>query len=175
MPSLDLEAKLRKVKLVVSDVDGTLARRIYLDNKGKEIKVFCEKDAPRILAVIKCGIPFVMISGRDSPAARVRAKELKAAFYYRKEMVDLRGDALSFLEKRYGVLRSEMLYIGDDWPDIWWMKQVLISAAPADAEEICRVTATFIAKTNGGEGAVSEILTLLLKAIGEYDLIVQNF
>lgn len=168
----ELRRKLAGVKLVISDVDGTMARRIYLDHEGKEIKVFCEKDAPRIAAIIKRGIPFVMISGRNSMAARARAKELKADFYYRDEMFVDAQDPLGFIEKRYGVNMKEVLYIGDDWGDLWWMPQVLLTAAPADAVDEVRCTADIVTVANGGEGAVSEVIIHLLKAKGWYDGVV---
>lgn len=169
----EIERRLRLVHLVVSDVDGTLARRIHLDHEGKEIKVFCEKDAPRIAAIIRSGIHFAMISGRNSTAARVRAKELGANFFHRAEMLEGEiGDPLSFLEHRYNVSRNEILYIGDDWGDLWWMSQVLIAAAPADAEEVCLRQAQIVTKCNGGEGVVSEVLIMLLRAQGLYDEVV---
>lgn len=167
-------AKLGNVRLVVSDTDGVLCRGIYLDHEGREIKAFCPKDAPRISACVKNGIPFVMISGRNSTAARVRAQELGAFFYHRKELLNPDGDALSFLEKQYGVSRNEMLYIGDDWVDLWWMREVGVSAAPADVEVNCRALADIVADSAGGEGAVSEILTPLLKAKGLYDDIIAS-
>lgn len=165
----ELRRKLAAVKLVVSDVDGTMARRIHLNHAGQEIKVFCEKDAPRIAAIIKRGIPFVMISGRNSTAARARAKELKADFYYRDEMFGDAENPLEFIEKRYGVNMKEVLYIGDDWGDLWWMPYVLVTAAPADAVDEVRCTASIVTTANGGEGAVSEVIVELLKAKGWYD------
>src|SRR3989344_4674652 len=101
-------ARLQMVSLVISDVDGTLSSKIYLDSEGKEIKAFCEKDAPRIAAVRDAGIPFVMISGRNSDATRARAKELKVDFFHRAELINSEGDPLSFLEKRFGIPRSRM-------------------------------------------------------------------
>lgn len=175
----NLARKLVAVKLVISDVDGTMARRIHLDYKGREIKVFCEKDAPRITAIIERGIPFVMISGRNSTAARARAKELKAGFYHRDEMFNspfggplTAADPLKFVEKTYGVSRKEIMYIGDDWGDLWWMPHVLVTVAPADAVDEVRLTADIVTDANGGEGAVSDAIVYLLKAKGWYEEIV---
>lgn len=169
-----IQERLRRVKLVISDVDGTLARRIYLDSLGRDIKVFCEKDGLRIISVVRLGIPFVMISGRDNLAVRTRAKELKVEFFP-KNKFSASKDPLEFFEKKYGVDRSEILYIGDDWSDLWWMSQVGISGAPADAEEHCRLIADIVAKASGGEGAVSEMLIRLLKAKRIYQSVVQSY
>ena len=171
----ELSRKLAAVKLVISDVDGTMARRIYLNHEGQEVKVFCEKDAPRIAAIVKRGIPFVMISGRNSKAARVRAQELKADFYHRDEMFD--GSAenpLEFVEKRYDVNRKEIMYIGDDWGDLWWMPYVLVTAAPADAVDEVRCRADIVVNACGGEGAVSDVLSALLRAKGWYEQVVAD-
>lgn len=166
--------KLAKVRLVISDVDGTMARRIYLDHEGQEIKVFCEKDAPRIAALVKRGIPFVMISGRNSTAARARAQELRADFYHRAELIDGSVDPLKFIEDRHGVSRKEILYVGDDWGDLWWMSQVLVTAAPADAVDEVRLTADMVTEARGGEGAVSEVIIELLQAKGWYNEVVAD-
>lgn len=170
----ELRKRMAEIELVVSDVEGTMTKRIYLDYKGKEIKVFCEKDAPRIAAVIKCCIPFVMISGRNSAATRVRAKELKVDFYHRLEMSMSSEDPMKFLEDKYGIHRKKTLYIGDDWGDLWWMSQALVTAAPADAVDEIRSIADIVADSNGGEGAVSEILIELLKVKGLYNRVVAD-
>lgn len=173
LPSFTMD-NLRRVEFVVSDTDGCLSRRIRLNHEGGEIKVFCEKDAPRVAEVIKLGIPFVMISGRDSFAAARRAEEMKASFFCRKKLVHP-VDAFAFLEDKFHVSRKKTLYIGDDWQDLWYMSQALVSAAPADANVECRKIANIVTKARGGEGAISDVLTLLLQAKGVYSSIVDGY
>lgn len=165
--------KLTRVKLVLSDVDGMMTSGIHLDSDGREIKVFCEKDAPRIVEVVRIGIPFVMISGRNSTAAAVRAKELGATFHWRKELVHPR-DAFSWIEERYHVSRHATFYLGDDWGDLWWMAQAGVSATPQDAATECLRRATIVTKRRGGEGAVGEALDHLLQVKGVYNDIVDR-
>ncbi len=165
--------KLAEVEAVISDVDGCLSRRIRLDGEGTEIKVFCEKDAPRVGATVKAGIPFVMISGRDSKAARARAEEMGAAFYWRKALHHEK-DSFACLEGILGVERKRTLYIGDDWQDLWWMREALISATPADGVKECRDIAHIVTESRGGEGAISEVLIHLLQAKNLYKDIIAN-
>lgn len=161
---------LRPVRLVVSDVDGTLAKHLCIDSRGQYIKFFSLKDGSRIAASLRAGIPFVMLSGIDSPAVRKRARALGVDFFLRDRLRGSRWkDPLEFFERRYGVRRREILYIGDEWVDLWWMRNVGVSAAPADAEEECRRIADIVTTAAGGEGAVSEVLTLVLRAKGVYN------
>lgn len=171
----DLLGRLAKVKLVISDVDGTLARGITFDHEGRETKTFCEKDAPKIAALAKVGIPFVLISGRGSPAIIERARQLGVKFCCRSELNGKKADPLCVLEELYGVTRQEILYIGDDWSDLWWMGQVLVAAVPADAEDECIARAHYVTKRLGGEGAVAEIVIWLLIAKGLLPGIVRDF
>ena len=169
--------KLCTIRLVISDVDGTLARRLLIDSAGKNIKVFCEKDGYMIVEAVRAGVSFAMLSGIDSPAARSRAADLKIPFFTRHEMS---GDAslkdpLEFFEKKYGVNRTEIMYIGDGWLDLWWMSNVGVSVAPADADPECRAIADIITEAEGGEGVAAEVLSAVLKEKEVYNDILRGF
>lgn len=166
---------LRKVKLVVSDVDGVLAKFIHLMDNGTEIKRFCEKDRPRIDMLTSTGVRFVLISGRDSGATKARAKEMNVPFHPRKTLGKTLSEQRQNLCELYGVAPSEILYIGDDVGDIWWMERVGVAAAPSDANYECLKRAHIVAEAKGGEGAVSEILTRLMRVQGTYDAALARF
>ncbi|MEK7066241.1 MAG: hypothetical protein AAB965_01545, partial [Patescibacteria group bacterium] len=129
-----LMSRLRSIRLVVSDTDGVLSRGITLDEEGRKIQTFCEKDPTKICAVRDAGVRFVMISGFDCGAARSRARHLGVYFHSRKELSADGSDPLEFLERTYGVSRNHILYIGDDWQDLWWMRRVGVSAVPANSK-----------------------------------------
>ena len=172
-----LRRRLREVKLVLSDVDGCLSRGICFNDDGTGFQLFSEKDFGKIEAVKNMGVPFVMISGRYTGAAKKRAENMRVHFLSRKEVnenLPVGGDPLTFIENSYKVSRKEILYIGDDWPDLWWMSRVLISAAPADAEEKVLARADMIASRRGGEGAVADILTYFLDANGRLERIISG-
>lgn len=178
--------KLRTTRLIISDVDGTLARRILIDSEGKDIKVFCEKDGYMIIETVRAGVAFVMLSGRDSKATRVRADGLKIPFFTREEVTHSPNsysdnpdscscDPLKFFEKKYNVGRQEIMYIGDGWLDLWWMVHVGVAVAPADADPECRAVADIVTEANGGEGVIAEVLAEVLKARGVYEDILQKY
>ena len=74
----DLKKKMKKIKLLAMDVDGTLTDgRIYMGNNGEEMKSFDVKDGYGIKNLLpSAGIIPVIISGRKSKIVRVRANEL---------------------------------------------------------------------------------------------------
>lgn len=170
--------KLGTVRLVISDVDGTLARRILIDSEGNDIKVFCEKDGYMIMEAVRAGVSFAMLSGRDSKAARMRAEGLKIQFFTKDELLSEKSrykDPLMFFEFTYKVDRREIMYIGDGWLDLWWMANVGVSVAPADADPECRAIADIVTASEGGEGVIAEVLAEVLKARGVYDHILQKY
>lgn len=178
--------KLGTIRLVISDVDGTLARRILIDSEGNDIKVFCEKDGYMIIETVCAGVSFVMLSGRDSKATRTRADGLKIPFFTRDEVTRYpdpyfgdselcSGDPLKFFEKKYNVGRQEMMYIGDGWLDLWWMVNAGVAVAPADADPECLAVADIVTEANGGEGVIAEVLAEVLKARGVYEGILQKY
>lgn len=170
-----IEDLLRAVRVVVSGVDGVLAKFIHLMDDGTEIKRFCEKDRPRIDMLTSTGVAFVLISGRDSGATQARADEMNVSFYPRQSLGRKPAEQLQRLCEKHNVTPDRILYLGDDIGDIRWMERVGVAAAPSDANYECLKRAHIVAEAKGGEGAVSEILTRLMRVQGTYDAALARF
>lgn len=157
-----------QIKLVVLDVDGTLTENgIYYDDQGNEIKRFSAKDGLGIKVALEAGLQFAIITGRESPILRRRAKELKIA--YLKEGVQQKYPVLMALLAQLGLTPDEVCYIGDDLNDMQCMKAMGYSACPADAADEIRAICDYVAGHNGGHGAVRDCLQDMLRARGQWD------
>ena len=121
----------------------------------------------------KAGITIVLITSRRSPALARRARELGI-----DELHQGAANKLAECErvaKKLSVGFDQMLYVGDDLPDLAPMLRAAISAAPADAAAEVRAAATWKLDARGGEGAFREAVERLLRARGEWDTIVKEF
>ncbi len=171
----DFKAKLKNIKCIVTDVDGVMTDgTIFLDSQGNEIKTFCVKDAPRISAARRCAIATVMFTGRKSLAAEARVRELKCDIWYKADLKAAKRSLYDEVKITCGANPDEVLYIGDDWNDLPFMRLAGISVTPADGREECKQIATLVAKAPGGQGVLSEVIELVLRAQGKWEAMIQR-
>ena len=162
------------IRIIVSDVDGvwTDGKIVYVGEQ-REIKNFNVRDGLGAKLAQKAGIAIVLITSRRSPALARRARELEI-----DELHQGAANKLAECErvaKKLAVGFDQMLYVGDDLPDLAPMLRAAISAAPADAAAEVRAAATWKLDACGGEGAFRETVERLLRARGEWDAIVKEF
>jgi len=162
------------IHIIVSDVDGvwTDGKIIYVGEQ-REIKNFNVRDGLGAKLAQKAGIAIVLITSRRAPALARRARELEI-----DELHQGAANKLAECErvaKKLSVGFDQMLYVGDDLPDLAPMLRAAISAAPADAAAEVRAAATWKLDARGGEGAFRETVERLLRARGEWDAIVKEF
>ncbi len=146
------------------DCDGVLTDgRLYFSENGEAMKAFHVRDGQGIISWHDAGFASGIISGRDAGAIiKARADELGIK-YVRvcskakvKDFQDIIADA--------GVTASETAFIGDDIGDLKIMKLVGLPIAVADAVDEVKAAAKYITKKKGGEGAVREVIDMLLNA-----------
>ncbi len=169
-----VSSKLKKIKLLLLDVDGVLTDGgiIYNDN-GSETKVFNVKDGLGIRLLIKAGIHLGIVTGRRSNALYSRCKDLGIKIIY--DGVGNKIDVLDELLDQTGVSAEEVAFIGDDLPDLAMMKMVGLSIAVGDAHKSIIDTADMVTSAKGGHGAVREACEAILKAKGLWEDILESF
>jgi 3-deoxy-D-manno-octulosonate 8-phosphate phosphatase (KDO 8-P phosphatase) len=153
------------VRYLLLDVDGVLTDgTIYLDSAGREIKAFHILDGSGIRLALDAGLGVGLLSGRRSPVVRIRARELgirdvhqgavdKAAVYDR-------------LRRRHDLRDAEVAYMGDDVIDLPVLARVGLAVTVPNAHDQVRAAAHFTTDRRGGQGAVRELIDLLLTARG---------
>jgi 3-deoxy-D-manno-octulosonate 8-phosphate phosphatase (KDO 8-P phosphatase) len=152
------------------DVDGTLSRGVSLlsqpDGAALELKTFNPRDGVGLSLARMAGIRTGIITGRESAALAVRAKETGLEFIYQKQPV--KTPAYEEILARAGVDERAVAYVGDDLPDISVMQRTGLAVAVGDAAPEVKRAAHFVTKARGGEGAVRETIELILKAQGKW-------
>ncbi len=156
------------IELIVIDVDGTLTDgKIYYSNSGDEIKAFNIKDGLMVKSWNTLGKKSAIITGRTSKIVEKRAKELDIT--YVKQGIRNKKETLDEIIEDLGIAYSEVAVIGDDMNDLSMLRLVKKSFAPFDASAYIYDFVNFPLKKNGGEGAVAEMIEILLKEENMYE------
>ena len=151
----------RPIKALFFDVDGVLTDgRLYMDDRGRELKVFDTKDGHGVKMAIAAGLRVVWISGRESLATARRARDLGVKHCYQK--VEDKEELYRNLCRRWGLQPAETAAIGDDEPDLPLLKAAGFSACPSDAAPEARAAAQVVLENAGGRGAVREFVEKVL-------------
>lgn len=162
-----LQARLRRVRLLILDVDGVLTDgRLFYGPDGTELKAFHVQDGSAIKRLQAAAIPVAIISGRNAEAVARRAAELHIEHLYAG--VEEKTVALQALQRRTGIEAEAMAHVGDDLPDIPLFERVGTAVAVANAHPAAIACAHYVTTASGGFGAVREICDLLLIAQGKW-------
>ncbi|PIU67882.1 MAG: 3-deoxy-D-manno-octulosonate 8-phosphate phosphatase [Armatimonadetes bacterium CG07_land_8_20_14_0_80_40_9] len=160
---MDIKEKAKKIKLIAMDVDGVLTDgKIILGEKGEEYKNFFAQDGMGINLALEAGLDIAWISGRESKVVEARACQLKVKEVY--QGIEDKSRSLTQVVKKHNLSLNQVAYIGDDLNDIPALQRVGLAIAVANAVEEVKKKADFTTKRKGGEGAVREAITLILKA-----------
>lgn len=155
--------KMRRVKLLILDVDGVLTDgRIVIDDAGLESKQFDVKDGHGLKILMRYGIGVVLVTGRQSRVVEHRAADLGIT-----EVHQGIWNKLEIFEKilhRRKITPEETACVGDDVVDIPLLRRAGFSVAVADAVSEARQIADYVTHHPGGRGAVREVCELILKA-----------
>ena len=177
MPT-DVDQRASRIKLLLMDVDGVLTDgRLYSipgpDGQMVETKGFDSQDGIALQWLSSKGIKTGVISGRVSPATIERAKQTRITYVYQGHI-----EKVPILEE---ILRdaklepSQVAYIGDDLTDMVVMRRVGFPVATANAREEVKRQARYVTSVPGGQGAVREVIELILKAQGLWEEILRKY
>ncbi|WP_209330676.1 KdsC family phosphatase [Lunatimonas salinarum] len=159
-------AKIKKVKLLITDVDGVLTDGgIILDDVGMEYKRFQVKDGQIIPFLKKYGFTVGAVTGRDVAVVRQRCEQMNLDFHYHGVRNKL--DLIVQVIKDFNLSLDQCAYIGDDIIDLDVLSKVGFSAAPKDALPYVCSRVDFVCTLEGGKGAFREVADTLLEVQGK--------
>ncbi len=154
---------LSKVSFVLMDLDGCLSTGhiVYLSN-GTDLKIFHTHDGYGITRGRELGLKFAVISGKSSKVNKLRVSRLKIDHLF--EDIEDKTVPYQALKKKYRLKDENFAYIGDDEFDIPLLKLVGFSSCPKSGIEEVKKHVHYVCKKDGGDGAVREIIDMILKA-----------
>lgn len=162
------------IRVVFLDVDGVLTDGgLYLSAQGETLKRFNTLDGHGLKLLQKADITPAVITGRDSPALRLRLEALgiTQAHFGTEDKRPAAEKTLAALNLDW----SQAAAMGDDWPDLPVMRRAAFCAAPPQAHAEVKAGAHYVTAAAGGHGAVRELCDLLLTANGRYASLLAEY
>ena len=167
MDKTNYKALLPKITTFIFDVDGVLTNgKVLITSQGEMYREMDTKDGYALKCALVQGYKVCIISGGTNEGVRNRLKALGiydvylGAHYKQEPFQDLLDS--------YDLKPEEILYMGDDVPDIVVMEQVAVAACPSDAVSDVKEIANYVSHKKGGEGCVREIIEQTLRVQGKW-------
>ena len=134
---------LTRIKALAFDVDGVLSADVIpLHPSGEPMRTVNIKDGYAIQLAVKKGLHIAIITGGRTDAVRKRFAGLGAD--------------------------EEILYMGDDVPDMEVMRECGLPCCPKDAAPEVKAVARYISYADGGYGCGRDVVEQVLKAQGKW-------
>ncbi len=166
LDSFEISARARRIKLLVTDVDGVLTDAgVYYSARGEELKRFSMRDGMGVERLRNIGVETAFLTREDSPIVVQRAHKLKLKHLH--IAVSDKREFLSRFLPEIGVSLTQVAYIGDDVNDLDAIRFVAeqgLTAAPSDAlPEVLRETHVRTTLP-GGHGAFRQFADLIINS-----------
>jgi 3-deoxy-D-manno-octulosonate 8-phosphate phosphatase (KDO 8-P phosphatase) len=159
--------KLKEITTFVFDVDGVLTTGdVLASESGELLRTFNIKDGYALQLAVKKGYHVCIISGGSGQAMAKRFAGLGIPDVYLgvSDKVEIFNNYL----QQYGLRAAEVLYMGDDIPDLNVMKLVGIATCPADASSDIKAICNYISPFHGGKTAARDVIEKVLKVQGRW-------
>ena len=151
----------------IFDYDGVMTDgTVFSDHDGHPWRATNVKDGYALQLASKLGYHVAVISGAICPSMEVRMNSLGVTDVY-TGIPDKVLKLKEYIQEK-GLKPEEIIFMGDDIPDIKVMKQVGLPACPADAVQEVKNVSKFISERPGGKGAVRDIIERVLKVQGKW-------
>lgn len=158
---------LKKIKAIAFDVDGVLSADIIpLHTSGEPMRTVNIKDGYAIQLAVKKGLHVAIITGGRTEAVRKRFAGLGVQDLYLGSAVKIH-DYRDFRDK-HGLKDEEILYMGDDIPDMEVMRECGLPCCPKDAAPEVKRIARYVSHAAGGYGCGRDVVEQVMKVQGKW-------
>lgn len=156
---------LRNIRALAFDVDGVLStNRVLLLPDGEPARSAHIKDGYALQLAVKKGLCTAIITGGRSEAVRRRYEGLRVPYIYMGASVKIQVFERWLAET--GLTPGQVLYMGDDIPDLEVLRACGCPCCPADAAPEVREACLYVSHAAGGEGCARDVIEQVLRAQG---------
>ncbi len=167
----NFKIKLSKIKAFAFDVDGVFTDgTVIATESGDLLRSHNAKDGYAVKIATTLGFPIAIITGGSSESIKKRFEPIgiPSEDIYLKSLA--KSEPFNEFCRRYNLDPSEVLYMGDDLPDIVIMKQCGIATCPADAVNEVKEVSEYISIFDGGKGCVRDVIEQTLKVQNKWGI-----
>ena len=165
---------LNNIRAIIFDIDGVLsAETINLSADGVPLRTVNIKDGYAIQLAMKLGLRIAIITGAKVDSVRVRYEGLGVEDIFTGCAVKIETYE-RFLAK-YGLTDAEVMYMGDDIPDLEVMRRVGCPVCPKDACPEIKAASLYVSDRRGGYGCGRDVIEQTLRAQGKWVMNAKAF
>lgn len=158
---------LSHITTFVLDVDGVLTDGSFqITSDGQLLRTMNTKDGFALKYAIQKGYKFCVISGGNNPGVKDRLKEVGITDMYFANFD--KKHALEEFMMMYELNPENLLYMGDDLPDLEAMQLVGLPTCPQDAVPEIKKAALYVSHKKGGKGCVRDVIEQVLRVRGDW-------
>jgi len=169
-----IQTKAARIRLLLFDVDGVLTDgKILVHPDGSESKRFDIRDGTALVWAHRAGLMTGLISGRVSACTTHRAAQLGIPIVHQSALA--KAETYEQIVREHHFRDEEVAFMGDDLLDLPVLARVGLSAAPADGAPAVRERVDWVSESRGGDGAVRELIELVLQAQHRWDEVVSAY
>jgi 3-deoxy-D-manno-octulosonate 8-phosphate phosphatase (KDO 8-P phosphatase) len=165
---MNILKQFNSISCFVFDMDGVLTDgSLLVLPDGVMVRKMNIKDGYALQLAVKKGYRVLVISGGNSPEVKDRLLKLGVTEVWMQ--VSDKETVLKQWLLANQIPTSEVLYMGDDVPDLHVMRIAGLQACPCDAAIDIKNSADYISNYKGGEGCVREVIEKVMKLRGHWD------
>lgn len=165
---------LTRIRAIIFDIDGVLsAETITMGNDGVPQRTANIKDGYAIQLAMKLGLRIAIMTGAKVESVRHRYEGLGVEDIYIACAVKIETYD-QFLAK-YGLSDEEVMYMGDDIPDLEIMRRVGCPVSPKDACPEIKDVSLYVSDCKGGYGCGRDVIEQTLRAQGKWVMNAKAF
>lgn len=158
---------LNHITTFIFDVDGVLTDgTIIVTTSGELLRKMNIKDGFALKTAVDHNYNICIISGGSNEGVKLRLEGLGIKDIYLGTHNKVKH--LDEFLKKYNIKYKNVLYMGDDIPDLEVMKMAGLPCCPQDAVAEIKTISKYISHKKGGEGAVRDVIEQVLKVQGKW-------
>lgn len=158
---------LNHIDTFIFDVDGVLTDgSIQVSTEGELLRTMNIKDGYALKTANLAGFNVCIISGGKNEGVRKRLRDLGITniFLGAQDKVEILEEFFDI----YSIDPVNVLYMGDDIPDLYPMKKVGMPCCPQDAAAEIKEISRYVSHRKGGKGCVRDVIEQVLKVQGKW-------
>ncbi|MDD4533815.1 MAG: HAD family hydrolase [Prevotella sp.] len=158
---------LKCIRAIIFDIDGVLSTEtVGMDQDGMPLRTINIKDGYAIQLAQKMGLRIAIMTGGTDERIRRRYEYLGVEDIHLQCSVKLK--TYEAFREKYDLDDAEVIFMGDDIPDLEVMQRVGCPCSPSDACAEVKAVSCYVSQRLGGHGCARDVIEQVLQAQGKW-------